>query len=350
MDLSFLVRKNIQEITPYSSARDEFESTADVYLDANENPFENGVNRYPDPHHKNLLTRIAALKNIARENVILGNGSDEILDLVFRCFCNPGKDNIITTPPTYGMYKVLAKLNDVVCKEVLMTEDFSLDIEAILQAANENTKIIILCSPNNPSGNLLPASQVETLLERFKGIVLLDEAYIDFAGDFSFATRLMEFPNLFICQTLSKAWGMAGLRIGIGIASKEIIGFLQKIKPPYNINCLSLQKAEVLIQERQDFDTRLKLLLSERNRLKEALPAFSFVRKIYPSDANFLLVQFADADTMYQYLVDKGVVVRNRSTQPLCDNCLRITVGLPAENDMLLTALKNYKLEESTFY
>lgn len=340
MELAQLVRSNIKKMTAYSSARDEFESLAEVYLDANENPFPNGVNRYPDPHQKELKNMIAKIKKVDTTQILLGNGSDEILDLIIRSFCNPGKEEMIVTPPTYGMYKVLAEINDVTLKEVRLRQDFSLDTDNILAAITDNTKMILLCSPNNPSGNLLSERDITRLLQAFGGLVVIDEAYIDFCDQPSWTTQLDRYPNLIVCQTLSKAWGMAGLRLGLCFASAAIINVIKKVKPPYNINQLTQEKAISLLQEEAEYRSRLAAIVSERERVQAALNELAIVKRIVPSDANFLLVQFDQADEIYHALIRENIVTRNRSGQPLCDNMLRITIGLEAENNRLLKALK----------
>lgn len=340
MELAQLVRPNIINMTAYSSARDEFESVAEVYLDANENPFPNGVNRYPDPHQKELRNAIAKIKQVDAAQLLLGNGSDEVLDLIIRSFCNPGKEEIITTTPTYGMYKVLAEINDIKLKEVRLRQDFSLDIGNILSAITASTKIILLCSPNNPSGNLLSERDITKLLETFGGLVIVDEAYIDFCDQPSWSTRLDQYPNLIVCQTLSKAWGMAGLRLGICIASADIIAVLRKVKPPYNISQPAQEKALARLQDEEGYRSRLAGIISERERVQAALGKLAIVRRIVPSDANFLLVEFGEAAEIYDALIRKNIVTRNRSGQPLCDNMLRITIGLEAENNRLLKVLK----------
>lgn len=342
MELSNFVRNNIRNLIPYSSARDEAGRASEVYLDANENPFPNGINRYPDPQQYELKKCIAAQKGIDTSQLLLGNGSDEIIDLLIRSFCNPGIDEIIITPPTYGMYKVLADINNVICKEVRLSADFSLNVKRILETVSGYTKIIMLCSPNNPSGNLLAIPDITTILQEFKGPVLIDEAYIDFAKQDSWLTKLHQYPNLIVCQTLSKAWAMAGLRVGIAIASREIINVLQKIKPPYNINQLTQDRAIELLQDTEGYRERVQYLLDEKEKLITALNTINVIKEIFPSDANFLLVRFDDPDKVYQSLTREGIVVRNRSMQPLCTGCLRITIGLKEENEKLISALKRY--------
>lgn len=336
-----LVRQNIKDLKAYSSARNEFIGTANVFLDANENPYGNGLNRYPDALQTQLKQNLSAKIQVETEKIILGNGSDEILDLVFRTFCNPGLDNIIITPPTYGMYKVIANINDIHIREAPLTPQFELDIDMILKQVDQNTKMIVLCSPNNPSGNSLNAVVIEQLLKQLDCIVLIDEAYIEFSTESSWCTRLDEFPNLVVSRTLSKAWGLAGIRLGIGIASSYIISILNKVKPPYNVNALTEQKAIDTLQRVDIFNANMTLIKSERTALVESLQKFSFIEKIYPSDANFLLIKVGDADGIYNFLRENGVIIRNRSTQPGCANTLRITVGTPEENRQLINVLNN---------
>lgn len=340
--LENLVRENIKDLRPYSSARDEFKEFDKemVFLDANENPFENGVNRYPDPQQTTLKKELSGLKNIPVEQILLGNGSDEVLDLIFRAFCEPKQDNVITLPPTYGMYKVLANINNIEEKEVLLTESFEPKVEEILNAATENSKILFLCSPNNPSSNSFSNEAVEELLTKFSGLVVIDEAYIDFSAQQSWLKRLNEFPNLIITQTLSKAYGMAGIRLGICYASEEIIAVLNKIKPPYNVNELTQQKALKRLLTKNKVQNEINDILEQRSKLIEKLNEISFVEKIYPTDANFVLVKVDDAVKRYNQLIERGIVIRNRTTQPLCENTLRFTIGTKKENKLLIKALK----------
>lgn len=343
LDINKLVRENVKKMKPYSSARDEFENFTQemVYLDANENPFSNGFNRYPDPQQKDLKAEIAAIKDVYTENILLGNGSDEVLDLVFRAFCEPNKDNVITLPPTYGMYDVLANINAIENREVLLNNDFQPNVEAILDTVDKNTKIIFLCSPNNPTGNSFSDESILKLLKNFNGLVIIDEAYIDFSKNKSWLGELNVFPNLIIIQTLSKAFAMAGLRVGILYASKDILNVLNKIKPPYNMNISSQENAiRKLLQG--TLKPQLKKILLERKKLKNALLSFSFIEKIYPTDANFILIKVDDANKRYQQFLENGIVVRNRSNQPLCENCLRITVGTKEENLNLIETLKSF--------
>ena len=341
-NLQNLVRVNVQKLQPYSSARDEYKAsgTEMIFLDANENPFENGVNRYPDPQQRDLKSALAKLKNVNQEQILLGNGSDEVLDLIFRAFCEPGVDNVITLPPTYGMYKVLAEINNIENREVLLTEEFQLDVKSILKSVDEQTKLLFICSPNNPTGNAFDARAIKALLENFNGIVVIDEAYIDFSSYETWIGFLDLYPNLIVTQTLSKAYGMAGIRLGVCYASVAIISVLNKIKPPYNVNELTQQKAlERVLAVDEVFD-EVESILEERNRLMIALQEIKFIKEIYPTDANFVLVKVDNASKRYQELIEKGIVIRNRTTQPLCENTLRFTIGTSEENKKLVEALK----------
>ena len=342
-NINSLVRENIKSLKPYSSARDEYKDTQIhemIFLDANENPFNNGVNRYPDPQQNNVKDILSEIKNINKKNILLGNGSDEVLDLIFRAFCEPNKDNIITLPPTYGMYGVLANINAIENKEVLLNTDFQPKVADILAVANANSKLLFLCSPNNPSGNSFTVKAVEELLNKFKGLVILDEAYIDFSEHKSWLEKLEKYPNLIITQTLSKAYGMAGIRLGVCYASSEIIQILNKIKPPYNVNELTQLKAIDRLQRIDEVTNEINQLVEERKRLKKELESINYIAHIYPSDANFLLLKVDDAKKRYNQLIEYGVVIRNRTTQPLCTNCLRISVGISEENQKLMRALK----------
>ncbi|MGC1633286.1 MAG: histidinol-phosphate transaminase [Gelidibacter sp.] len=343
MNIQDLIRPTIKALKPYASARDEFKGSKDnlTFLDANENPFDNGINRYPDPQQGELKALISKIKKVPSGNILLGNGSDEVLDLLMRMFCEPNKDNILILPPTYGMYEVLANINAVeVFKTNLSSELFQPKTTAILEAATANSKILFLCSPNNPTGNSFEASSVEFLLKNFKGIVVVDEAYIDFSEDESWLSRLNEFPNLVVTQTLSKAYGMAGIRLGMCFASAEIIATLNKIKPPYNINELTQRKAIEGLNKIALVDSQITCLLEERDALLKALEDVDFIEKVYPSDANFVMVKVDDADKRYQQLIEKGIVIRNRTTQPLCENCLRLTIGTKEEN---INLIENFK-------
>ncbi|NER16412.1 histidinol-phosphate transaminase [Spongiivirga citrea] len=344
-NINELVRPNILKLKPYSSARDEFKDFDQdmVFLDANENPFENGVNRYPDPQQRNLKSVLAEQKGVETNQILLGNGSDEVLDLIFRAFCEPKSDNIITLPPTYGMYKVLAETNDVENREVLLTTDFEPDVEAILNAADSNSKLLFLCSPNNPTANSFSALKTKELLNNFKGIVVIDEAYIDFSNQESWISALKEHPNLIVTQTLSKAYGLAGIRLGLCYASKEIISILNKIKPPYNVNELTQQRALKRVLDVEHVSAEVNMILEEKAKLEDNLNRLSFVEKVYNSDANFLLAKVDNADLRYKELLDQGIVVRNRSGQPMCENTLRFTVGTTTENNKLLTVLNELK-------
>jgi len=343
--LESIIRENLKGLEPYSSARDEYVSDGSemVFLDANENPFENGVNRYPDPLQRSLKTVLASQKGITAENILLGNGSDEVLDLLFRAFCEPKADNIISLPPTYGMYKVLSGINCVENREVLLNDEFQPNVDAILKGIDLNTKILFICSPNNPTGNSFSEESIKLLLNNFKGLVVIDEAYIDFSPNQSWTSRLNEFPNLVVTQTLSKAYGMAGIRLGICIASKEIIAVLNKIKPPYNVNELTQQKALERVRDTKTVSEEVTAILVERTKLIQALQEVDFIQTIYPSDANFVLIKVDDANKRYQQLLEKRIVIRNRANQPLCNNTLRFTVGTPEENLNLITMLNILK-------
>lgn len=337
-----LVRENIKALQPYSSARDEFNDSQKemIFLDANENPFENGVNRYPDPQQLELKKELSFLKGALTTQILLGNGSDEVLDLLFRAFCEPKVDNIITLPPTYGMYKVLAEINAVENREVLLTTKFELNIKEIISKTDKNTKLLFLCSPNNPTGNSFSEKNMEKLLQSFKGLVIIDEAYIDFSLKKSWLKKLNEFPNLVIVQTLSKAYGMAGIRLGICYASEEIISILNSIKPPYNVNALTQRKALKRVLNPTKVKKEVNKILKQRKRLIDHLSEISFVEKIYPTDANFVLIKVDNANKRYNQLLEKGIVIRNRTTQPLCENTLRLTVGTKRETKLLINALK----------
>ena len=343
-DINTLVRENVKSMKPYSSARDEFEDfdTADmIFLDANENPFENGVNRYPDPQQSSVKVILAKQKKIKTNQILLGNGSDEVLDLLFRAFCEPKVDNVITLPPTYGMYGVLANINAVENKEILLSTDFQPQIEKIMEAVDENTKIIFLCSPNNPTGNSFSDENVAYLLKNFNGLVVIDEAYIDFSQKESWVNKLDEYPNLIITQTLSKAYGLAGIRLGICYASAEIISVLSKIKPPYNVNELTQQRAIFRLGNEAKINSEIESIIAQRTDLLKVLLNVKFVEKIYPTEANFILIKVDDANKRYDELIAKGIVIRNRTTQPLCENTLRLTIGTEVENKKLIEALSS---------
>lgn len=341
-DINNLVRENVKSLKPYSSARDEYLSDGSemVFLDANENPFESGVNRYPDPHQHNLKSILAELKDVRDSQILMGNGSDEVLDLLFRAFCEPKKDNIITMPPTYGMYKVLADINEVKVKEILLNNNFQPDVENILTAVDDETKLIFICSPNNPTANSFEAARVKEILQKFNGLVVIDEAYIDFSENESWISQLEEHPNLVVTQTLSKAYGMAGIRLGICYASEAIIAILKKIKPPYNVNELTQQRAKESLLDQNRVKKQVKEILVQRELVREALLKISFVKEVFPSDANFLLARVDDAEKRYGELLQKGIVARNRSKQPLCESTLRFTIGTAEENKKLIEALK----------
>ena len=338
-----ITRTNILNMQPYSSARDEFKEFTQkmVFLDANENPFENGVNRYPDPQQRTVKKALSEIKRINENQILLGNGSDEVLDLIFRAFCEPNKDNIITLPPTYGMYSVLANLNAIENREVILKDDFQPNVEDILKQVDENTKIIFLCSPNNPTGNSFSDEGIVTLLQNFNGLVLLDEAYIDFSEKESWLIEMSDYPNLIISQTLSKAYGMAGIRLGILYASQEIIATLNKIKPPYNVNVLTQEKAlerlenyDLIVKQIKDIKSSKVILINELKKIK-------FIEKVFSSDGNFILIKVDNATERYNQILEKGIVLRNRTTQPLCENCIRITIGTTEENTQLMNVLIN---------
>ena len=337
-----LVRPIIKEIIPYRSAREEFEDfdAEKIFLDANENPFENGFNRYPDPLQRKLKRTLADVKQVKSEQILLGNGSDEVLDLIFRTFCEPGEEEVLILPPTYGMYSVLAKLNNIIVKEVPLNKNFEIEIDSVLEAVNQKTKIIFICSPNNPSGNAIPLDQIEQLLDRFKGILVVDEAYIDFSEQKSALSILDQYPQLLVCQTFSKAYGLAGIRLGMCYANPLIIDYFNKIKPPYNVNSLTQSRALAQLETSESIQNQVISLISERKKLEQELKQFDFVSKIYPSDANFLLVVVDDANKRYDQFLDAGVVLRNRSRLQGCNNALRVTVGTPEENTNFIKICK----------
>lgn len=343
-DIDRLVRRCIAALTPYSTARDEYQGALGVFLDANESPYENGYNRYPDPHQKSLKAQIAAIKGVAAENIFIGNGSDEAIDLVFRVFCEPREDNVVAIAPSYGMYKVAAAINDVEIREVQLGEEFSLPVEDILSATDNNTKALFLCSPNNPTGNSFPREDILRLVDEFQGMVVVDEAYIDFAEAESFVGEIAERANLIILQTMSKARAMAGLRVGLALADRRVIELMSQVKYPYNINVATMSIVSGLLAK--GIDDQVAEIKSQRTLLAEALEGMAMVQKVYPSDANFLLARFDDADAVYDFLIEDGIIVRNRNRVKGCVGCLRLTVGLPEENDKLIKALKRY--EEST--
>lgn len=336
------LRPNILKLKPYSSARDEYSGQKAVFLDANENPYNAPYNRYPDPHQRALKEKIASLKNIPANSIFLGNGSDEAIDLLIRAFCEPGLDNIVSISPTYGMYQVAADINGIEVRHVMLTDDFHLEVNAIITATDTHSKLLFLCSPNNPSGNCFSREAIREILQQFPGIVVLDEAYIDFAPHKSWLPELHNHPRLVILQTLSKAWGMAGIRLGMAFAHPRIIEVMGKIKYPYNVNMLTQNKALELLNQTSQTQTWVEELRSEREKLALELTNFSFTKKVYPSDANFLLVKVEAPKKLYNFLVEQKIIVRDRSNVPLCEGCLRITVGTPTENRALLQALERF--------
>ena len=343
-DINSLVRSCIAALTPYSTARDEYKGELGIFLDANESPYENGYNRYPDPHQKALKAQIAAIKGVAVENIFIGNGSDEAIDLVFRVFCEPRVDNVVAIAPSYGMYKVAAAINDVEIREVQLGEEFSLPVEAILAATDDNTKVVFLCSPNNPTGNSFPREDMLRLADEFEGMVVVDEAYIDFAEAESLKYEIAQRPNVIVLQTMSKAWAMAGLRVGLALADKRVVELMSQVKYPYNINVATMSIVSGLLTK--GIDAEVVEIKAQRAVLAEALKGMKMVQRVYPSDANFVLARFDDADAVYDFLIADGIIVRNRNRVKGCEGCLRLTVGLPEENEKLIISLKRY--EEST--
>ncbi|WP_299311333.1 histidinol-phosphate transaminase [uncultured Aquimarina sp.] len=341
-NINKIIRENVKGLKPYSSARDEYVSDGSemIFLDANENPFENGVNRYPDPQQRSLKKVLADQKGVSAQNILLGNGSDEVLDLLFRAFCEPKVDNIITLPPTYGMYKVLANINNIREKEVLLTKNFEPNVFEIIEAIDAATKIIFLCSPNNPTGNSFSEENIIKVLQSFEGLVVIDEAYVDFSSKESWINKIDLYPNLIITQTLSKAYGMAGIRLGLCYASEEIISVLNKIKPPYNVNELTQKRALDRVMDVATIKGEVTSILEEREKMITSLEDVSFIKEIYKTDANFVLVRVDDANRRYDELLKEGIVIRNRTTQPLCENTLRFTVGTKKENEKLVEVLK----------
>ena len=342
MEIKDLIRENIKSLEAYSSARDEFKAMSSefVFIDANENPFDTGFNRYPDPQQNLVKEALSKMKGISKEQILLGNGSDEVLDLIFRVFCEPREDNVIVLPPTYGMYEVLANTNAIELVKIPLVENFQPNIKEVVKVQDAKTKVLFLCSPNNPTANSFDASSIETLLKEFNGIVVIDEAYIDFSIEDSWLGRLDEFPNLIVTQTLSKAYGLAAIRLGICYASKEIISILNKIKPPYNVNQLTQDVALKALLNRDEVNNQITAITSERNQLIKDLEKLDIVDKVYASDANFLLVKVDNANLRYEQLLNNGIVVRNRSNQMLCENCLRLTIGTKEDNEKLITTLK----------
>lgn len=342
MNLQQLVRKNIWNLKAYSSARDEFKGEASVYLDANENPLNGPYNRYPDPLQWKLKEKVSEIKHVDIQKIFFGNGSDEPIDIVIRVFCEPAVDNIVAIDPTYGMYKVCADINNIEYRQVLLKDNFILDADAVLKATDDKTKIIFLCSPNNPSGNLLNKEEVLKIIQGFSGIVVADEAYIDFAPEASWVSELDKYPNLVILQTFSKAWGIAAIRLGMAFASPEIISLFNKVKYPYNINILTQNFVYSELDKVQLKEEWVKTILEQRAYLEKELQKIVFVEKIYPSDANFILVKVTDANTIYNKLVNQGIIIRNRNKISLCNECLRITIGTEDENNKLIDALTTF--------
>ena len=339
--LTELIRPELKDIKPYSSARDEFEGEASVFLDANENPFNNGVNRYPDPLQRQLKQRVAEIKGIDSENLFFGNGSDECIDLLFRLFCIPGVDKVSAISPSYGMYAVSSMINNVELNEILLNDDFSLPVDRICSSA-KGSKLLFICSPNNPTANSFSTTDLLKIITEFEGIVVVDEAYIDFSENPSLSAHVEKIPNLVIAQTLSKAYGMAGIRLGLMMASQELIGWINKIKPPYNVNILTQQFALERLKDISQTKREIALIKEERSKLEKMLTSEDQILNVYPSDANFILIRVENADELYNYLTKKGIVVRNRSKQPLCANTLRLTVGTPEENDKLIQSIRAY--------
>jgi len=346
LNLTNLVRDNIKKMTAYSSARHEFSGSANVYLDANENafgsPLEQNYNRYPDPLQAGLKEKLSSIKGIPTQNIFLGNGSDEAIDLLFRIFCEPGRDNVIIFPPTYGMYEVCAEMNVVKVNKIPLTEEFQLNLEVIEEAIDPFTKLIFICSPNNPTGNSVFSNDIEVLLNNFDGLVIIDEAYINYAKQKSFLPELKEYPNLVILQTLSKAWGLAGLRLGLAFASEEIISYFNKVKYPYNINSATQRLTLEALDNIATVNEWIQITVEQREWLKQELQKLSFIKTVYPSDANFILVQMKGARKIYEFLLTRGIIVRDRSKVILCDDCLRITIGTPVENQQLMDEIKLY--------
>lgn len=341
-NLNRILRENIKKLKPYSSARDDFEGEAQVWIDANESPFNTGVNRYPDPHQRELKARLAEVKDVAPTRIFVGNGSDEIIDLLYRLTCTPGQDNAIVMPPTYGMYAVAAAVNDVKVIEVCLCEDFSVDVDAVLASANEQTKLIFICSPNNPTGSVVPLTVIERIAQQFDGLVVVDEAYIDFTASASAVTLIERFPNVVVLQTLSKAWGMAGLRVGVGIAADEIVAVMDRVKAPYNVSTLSQQVALNSLNDMEVYRMKVDVIVEQREWLRAELVQIPMVENVYPSEANFLLVRMKNTNEVFQFLKECGIVARDRSKDKWCEGCLRFSVGTPDENALLVEALKQY--------
>lgn len=343
ISLEQLCRKNIWSLAPYSSARNEYAGReARVFLDANENPYNQPFNRYPDPLQLELKEALSKVKGVPAENIFLGNGSDEAIDLPYRCFCEPGKDNVVAIEPTYGMYKVCADINDVEYRPVLLDEHYQISADRLLAATDSHTKLIWLCTPNNPTGNCLKREEVIKVIEQFEGLVIVDEAYSDFSSQPTFRAQLSKYPNLIVLNTMSKAWGCAAIRLGMAFASEEIIQLFNKVKYPYNVNLLTQQQALEALKDPFEVDNWVKILLQERSRMIDAFAMLPICEKVYPTDANFFLAKMSDAPTIYNYLVDKGIIVRNRHRVQLCENCLRITIGTKTENSELIAALRQF--------
>ncbi len=340
IDINTLVRRNILNMKPYASARDEFKGEAEIFLDANENPYHSPYNRYPDPLQWKVKEKLASLKGVNPEQIFLGNGSDEAIDLIIRAFCEPNQDSILITEPTYGMYSVCAEVNAVKVQQVLLTPDYDLDLDAIPDSFDATTKVLFLCSPNNPTGNLLDHKKIKEVLKRFYGLVVIDEAYIDFAKSKSFVLELTHHPNLVVLQTFSKAWGLAGLRLGMCFSSPEIIRILNKIKYPYNVNIRTQELALDAMEHETQKNQWVKEIIEERGKMETALRKLSITKEVFPSDANFLLVRVKEAQETYRKLMDMGIIIRDRSKVALCFNCLRITIGTPEENERLVEALR----------
>ena len=343
IQINNLVRENVKQLVPYSAAREKYQGEEYVFLDANENPFGRSLNRYPDPYQQALKEKIADLKGVETRQIFIGNGSDEIIDLLIRGFCNPGQDNMIVPEPTYGMYEVAGNINDVEVRKPQLTRDFQPDVDEILRNADSNTKLIFLCSPNNPTGNLLNPQKIKEILDRFQGLVILDEAYIDFSGDQGFLPLLGQYSNLIILQTFSKAKGMAGIRLGYAFAIPEIIGILNKIKYPYNVNRVTQKLALRKIKKQKQLQKKVKLINKEKERLIDFFENCSFVKHIFPSDANFFLVKVSDPKELVQFLADKRVIIRDRSGLPGCDKSVRVTVGKPTENNQLMKFCREFE-------
>ena len=336
-----LVRANIAALSPYSTARDEYQGELGVFLDANESPYENGYNRYPDPHQKSLKARLSQIKGVGAKNIFVGNGSDEAIDLMFRVFCEPAQDNAVAIAPSYGMYKVSAAINNVEMREVQLGEDFSLPVDALLEACDQNTKLMFICSPNNPTGNSFPRKDILRLAEEFEGMLIVDEAYIDFAEAESLKSEIERYPNIVVLQTMSKAWAMAGLRLGLALADSRVVEIMSQVKYPYNINKAALQIVEQLLDE--PIDDKVAEIVEQRGVVAEKLAQMPFVGKVYPSDANFVLTKVDDADAIYEHLIADGIIVRNRNRVRGCEGCLRITIGTKQENEKLIKSLERYE-------